>query len=90
MLKTTSTVGQVSSAKIRDENWEQSGKKIKVENCDKKKPVQKNCKSQTKGQKMAKSKIQIQTKKVEASKAKNLGNNEDYFLSPNLEKLLSN
>ncbi len=65
MLKTTSAVGPV-------ENPEQSGQGIQVEDQGEKEPAQKSRNGQ-KGQKTAKSKKWIQAKKVEASRAKNLG-----------------
>ncbi len=63
MLKTALIVG------LANENLEQSGQEIQVENQDEKEPRQKSCK----GQKTAKSKKQIRAEKAEASRAKNLG-----------------
>ncbi len=36
MLKTISAVGQTTSVKVEDKNLEQDGKKVQVENWDKK------------------------------------------------------
>ncbi len=50
MLKTISAVSP------EDENLEQGNQRIHIENGDEKKPAQKSCKGQLKGQKTAKSK----------------------------------
>ena len=66
MQKTASTVGPINK------NSKQSGQEIQVKDQGEKKPAQK-CRNSQKSQKIAKSKKWIHTKKIEASKAKNLG-----------------
>ena len=73
---------KITSIEIKDKNLEQNGKKIQVENQNKKESILKNCKNHMKGQKIAKSKKCIQAKKVETFRAKNLGIQSGfYFIS---------
>ncbi len=82
MLRTTSVAGPAASAEVQDKNPEQNNKEIQVENWDEKELVQKSCKSQPKGQQMAKSKKWIQAKKVEAFRAKSRASqSESFFIS---------
>ena len=74
MLKTAPAAGPTNK------NPEQDGQRIQVEDQDEKKPIQKSRKGQ-KGQKTVKSKKWICAKKAEASRAKNLGQSNMFFIA---------
>ncbi len=79
MLKTASVVGPAN------ENPEQNGQGIQVENQGEKELAQKSCKGQ-KGQKTAKSKKWIRAKKSEASRPKNFSSQSGLFLTSKAKK----